>query len=320
MPLCRLFDSRELLPNVWRDAFGDGPVRLFNPALLREGPGWILAFRAVGPDLVRRIGLCRLGVDLNPVAGSARPWSDAIRFPAGADLPEQARRWFADPRLYRLGGRLYVYWNSGWHEPRNCQFLQEIRADDFTPVGAPRELRLRGERRVLEKNWTLFGDGPFYALYAIRPQRILEFSLEGEGAIEFRGLAAPELSPAAAPNGLDDLRGGAPPVPVGDHYFAIGHYISAGSDGYRYGAAVHRFARQPPFAPERPPLSPLALPNPLGDGRAYERLNPAVGEVVYPCGADYSEGQWTISYGINDERCAVAALSHAQIQATLAPG
>jgi hypothetical protein len=319
MPLCRLFESRELLPAAWRDAFAGGPVRLFNPALLRDGPGWIFAFRAVGPDLIRRIGLCRLGADLNPVAGSSRPWSDEIRFPPGADLPGQARRWFADPRLYRLAGRLHVYWNSGWHEPHNCQFLQEIRADDLRPVGAPRELRLAGERRPLEKNWTLFGDGPFHALYAIRPQRILGFSLAGEGPVEFRDLGAPAPPPPAPPNGLDDLRGGAPPQAVGGHYFAIGHFISAGSDGYRYSAAVHRFGRRPPFAPGRPPLSPLPLPNPQGDGRAYDRLNPAVGEVIYPCGADYADGNWTISYGINDERCAIARVPHAQLEATLPP-
>jgi len=316
MPRCRLFETSELLPAAWRDAFAGGPVRLFNPGLLREGSGWLFAFRAVGPDLVRRIGLCRLGADLSPVPGSSRPWSDEVLFSPGADLPAQARRWFADPRLYRLAGRLHVYWNSGWHEPHNCQFLQEIRPDDLRPIGPPRELRLAGQRRPLEKNWTLFGDGPFHALYAIRPQRILEFSLAGEGPIEFREAGA-AAAPAAPPNCLDDLRGGAPPQAVGDHYFAIGHAISASADGYRYAAAVHRFGRRPPFAPERPPLSPLRLPNPQGDGRAFDRLNPAVGEVIYPCGADYADGNWTISYGINDERCAIAVVPHAQVEATL---
>ena len=42
---------------------------------------------------------------------------------------------FADPRLYRLAGRLFVYWNSGWHEPQNHQFLQELDPVSLRPVG-----------------------------------------------------------------------------------------------------------------------------------------------------------------------------------------
>jgi hypothetical protein len=254
---------------------------------------------------------------LQPLADSAQPWSDQIRFPTGTDYPAQTRGWFADPRLYRLEGRLFVYWNSGWHEPRNSQFLQEIDAADFRPVGSPRELRLRGERRALEKNWTLFGDGPFYALYSIRPHRLLEFSLTGEGPIAFCDLAVPAAEATEESLGLLALRGGAPPQPVDDHYYAVGHFIENAPDGYRYSAAVHRFARRPPFAPLPPAVAPLVLPNPCGGRRSFDRLNPAVGEVIYPCGAQYGDGQWTISYGINDERCAIAVLPHAEILATL---
>jgi hypothetical protein len=315
MPLCHLYESQDLLPDAWRAPFGAGPVRLFNPALLRAGAGWIFAFRAVGPDLVRRIGLCRLGPDLQPIAGSSQPWSDAIRFSPGEALPAQARVWFADPRLYRLDGRLFVYWNSGWHEPQNCQFLQEISAADFRPIGPPRELRQRGPRRPLEKNWTVFGEGPFQVLYSLRPQRVMEFSLAGEGPID----CGDEWAQGHEDAGPGELRGGAPPQAVGDHYFAIGHVIQGEPGNYRYAAAVHRFGRWPPFAPSPPALGPLLLPNPRGGRRVYERLNPAVGEAVYPCGADYADGQWAISYGINDECCAVAVLDHAAVLATLPP-
>ena len=49
-----------------------------------------------------------------------------------------------------------MYWNSGWHEPRNHQFLQEFDPATLRPVGPPREMILAGTRRPLEKNWTLF--------------------------------------------------------------------------------------------------------------------------------------------------------------------
>jgi len=317
MPFCRLFESNDLLPAAWQEEFGDGPVRVFNPGLLRADKGWIFAFRAVGPDLVRRIGICRLGPELQPIAGSSLPWSDQIRFPPGTGYPEQALGWFADPRLYRLNGRLFVYWNSGWHEPQNFQFLQEIDPLDFRPLGPPRELRLRGPRRPLEKNWTLFGADPIRVLYSLRPQRVLTLSLAGEGPIECVGTGPWEAAPSGG--GVGELRGGAPPQLVGDHYFAIGHVIEVGPGGYRYAAAVHRFGRQSPFVPSAPARAFLPLPNPRAGRRLYERLNPAVSEAIYPCGADYLDGEWTLSYGLNDECCAVAVLPHAELLATLPP-
>ena len=96
------------------------------PGLLRDGDRWIFAYRIVAADGLRRIAICRLDQKLRVIEGSPLPLTDHVQFRPEAVLPEVATRWFADPRLYRLGGRLFVYWNSGWHEPRNCQFVQEL--------------------------------------------------------------------------------------------------------------------------------------------------------------------------------------------------
>src|SRR5690606_6873104 len=112
--------------------------------------------------------------------------SDGFRFDAAARYPEVVRQWFADPRLYRFGSRLFVYWNSGWHEPQNHQFLHELDPRTLRPIGRAREFILaHGTRQKLEKNWTLFetASGEHRAIYSITPHRVLRFSLQGEGDI-----------------------------------------------------------------------------------------------------------------------------------------
>ena len=308
-----VFKNEELLPAAWRAEAGDAPLQMFNPALLRHGDAWILAYRVVaGRDLKRRIALCHLDPNFRVVAGSPFALSDRFRFQKNRDYAPEATSWFADPRLYRLGGRVFIYWNSGWHEPRNYQFLQELSPADFTPIGEPRELVLRGLRRPLEKNWTLFGDGPFYAVYSVTPHRILQFSLEGDGDIEFSEAFSHEWTCDYAPE-HGGLRGGAPPLKIGSEYFSLCHTVHHAPEGYRYLPAVYRFAATPPFAPTATPRRPLALPNPFGAQRLHPKLNPAVSEVIYPCGAAIHDGSCVVSYGLNDERCAIATVSFAQL-------
>lgn len=309
---CILFQPEELLPNTWRHFLTSGPVRVFNPGLLRDGDGWLFAFRVVAIDGLRRIGICRLNAALRPIAGSAVALTDLVRMSPQGSYPEQAHTWFADPRLYRLAGRLFVYWNSGWHEPHNCQFIQELDSATLRPVGEPRELRLRGERQPLEKNWTLFGEGPFFAVYAPMPHRVLSFSPAGEGDIELADIASTDWEGGR-------LRGSAPPQLVDGRYWSFCHTIESSPEGHRYAAAVYRFATVAPFAPTDAPAGSLALGNPFGERRLHAKLNPAVGEVLYPCGAAHDGTRWLVSHGINDEHCAISILSNDEVARALRP-
>jgi predicted GH43/DUF377 family glycosyl hydrolase len=317
-PECHVFETRRLLPDAWRAAAGDGPVRAFNPGLLRDGAGWLLAYRVVAPDGGRRIGVCRLDQGFRIIAGSPVAFTDHVQFRPGATLPETARHWFADPRLYRFGARLFVYWNSGWHEPHNCQFLQELDPTTLLPRGHPRELLLAG-RQKLEKNWTFFAleDGALRAVYSVTPHRILGFSLAGEGDLTFEDACRTEWSIAGYPACHGGLRGGTPPVRVEGRYWSFCHTVHDGADGYRYAPVAYTFAVSAPFAPLNRPTRPLFLGNPYGGRRTYERLNPAVGEVIYPCGAAWDDARWIISHGINDEYCALSILTPDAVRATL---
>ena len=319
-PECIVFDSAALLPNAWSHFATQGPVRAFNPGLLRDDDGWILAYRVVGADTLRRIALCRLDREFRIVPGSPLALTDLLRFPTGRsyDAPE-ATNWFADPRLYRFAGRIFVYWNSGWHEPRNYQFLQELDPAHLRPIGSPRELILRGERQKLEKNWTLFGDGPFHAIYSPHPQRVLAFSLAGQGDIEFSETHSTMWQHTGYDQTHGGLRGGAPPQRLGDHYYSFCHSVHDAPDGFRYAPTVYRFSAKAPFAPTDVPHTALNLGHPFGARRVHPKLNPAVGEVVYPCGAAHDNGRWIVSFGINDEHCALTVLSPGEVLATLRP-
>jgi hypothetical protein len=309
-----LFANESLVPERWRDLAGAGPLRMFNPGLLRDASGWILAYRVVLPDLARRIAICRLRSDLSVLPGSAVELSDLIRFPAGRDYSEAATTWFADPRLFRLGGRTFVYWNSGWPDHQNSQFLNELDEASLRPTGLPRELTLLGERQQIEKNWTLFGSGPFYAVYSVSPHRILSVCLDGDGNIPCEPLFESEWSYEGYSREHGQLRGGAPPQFEDGGYYSFCHSVCNSPGGYRYVPAVYRFSGSRPFSPTHAPAVPLDLDNPLGPRTEHPRLNPVVGEVLYPTGAAFADGHWTISFGINDERCAIAVIPHAELQ------
>ena len=319
MPKSVYFRAEELLPAAWRGLACQGPLRSFNPALLADGPGWLFAYRMVGADSRRRIAVGRLDAELRIIPGSAVALSDLIRFAAERPYPDAVRRWFADPRLYRLDGRLFVYWNSGWNPQPNFQFIAELDSDTLMPRGAARELRLAGARRPIEKNWTFFGDDPVYALYSPMQQAILDVSLDSTPAVELRPRHARPWDIGCFAWRYGELRGGAPPQRVGESYYAFCHTVYPTPLGYNYTAVVYRFSAAFPFRPTDAPLRALRLENPLGPDTLGDRLNPHAGTVIYPCGAAHRDGTWLISYGINDARAAIALLSAAEVEAAMQP-
>lgn len=307
----RVFRAEELLPDEWRGLVSRGPVSVFNPAIHPRDGGWVLAFRVGQGEGVRKIGFCRLDASFSVVPGSPAAWSDGVRFPPAPIYSDRERSWFADPRLVVLEGRWFVQWNTGWHDPINRQFLQEIDPASLSPIGSPREL-VFGGRRPLEKNWMLFGADPCFAVYSVRPHRILRFQLQGSGPIECAEAFRTDWDDAPYASRYGELRGGAPPVRVGDSWFSWCHSVFGAPGNYRYVAALYAFGAEPPFAPVAIPHRPSRWNLPDAARRRHPKLNPAVGEVVYPSGSACQAGRWVVSFGIDDENCAIAAVPHAE--------
>lgn len=314
-----VFDSGELLPDAWSADAGGGPVWAFNPALLAEEAGWLMAYRMILPDQGRRLAMCRLDARLRVVPGSAHPLSDQIRFPPTARYPDVVHSWFADPRLYRWDDRMYLYWNSGWHEPANHQFLIEIDPATWAPMGRPRELTCSGERRPIEKNWMFFRDArrDVYCVYSITPHRVLRASMAGGEDVRCEEVASTEFPLGGYPPCHGGLRGGAPPVFHEGRFWSFVHSIHDGTGGYRYESAAYCFAADPPFAPLAEPVETLDLAGPCRSSRHLPQLNSAVASVEYPCGAAVDGDHWLLSFGVNDERCAIARVPHADVVASM---
>jgi hypothetical protein len=207
-----------------------------------------------------------------------------------------------------LEGRVYVYWNSGWGEGENAQYLQELDGVSLRPAGPARELLLAGERQRIEKNWMLYGEPAGRGVYFPRPLRLLRFAWP---ELECRLEEGRAWDDGGYEDRYGPLRGGAPPVADGDGYWCVAHSVGYAPEGYRYQAAVFRFGEDGEVTHR--PRGPLALPNPHRCRRRLPRLNPYVGEVVYPCGMARAGAGWAISYGINDERCAAAVLTQQEL-------
>jgi len=60
-----------------------------------------------------------------------------IRFAKGSNYLARVTSWFADPRIFILGDRAFLYFNSGWHEPMNHQFVVGLLPVLSLPPDAP---------------------------------------------------------------------------------------------------------------------------------------------------------------------------------------
>lgn len=299
------------IPEVARDP---SCYRAFNPAIIADARGFILAFRLVGPGGQREIGICRLDGSLRVRPGSALIISRLIRLQPGA-----GNDWYADPRLYRFGGRLYLYWNSGWQEPMNHQFLIELDDSSLVPSGPAQSLHLTMPAQAIEKNWTFIGDNLDYAIYAPQPHRVLRLAHQAHGRLVFEEVLREDWPETSFTKRYAPLRGGAPPVQFDGTFMNFCHCVVSTSLGYRYFAAAYSFAATPPFRLLSLPTTVLGLGRKDGIGLARSAFNPATEHVVYPSGALRQGNDWLIAYGLNDTQLCLSRLPLSYVAATQAP-
>lgn len=288
--------------------------RVFNPAIIADAEDFILAFRLVGPGGRREIGICRLDSGLRIRPGTARLISRLLHPQHSA-----SNDWYADPRLYRFGNRLHLYWNSGWQEPENQQFLVELDASGLLPSGPARSLHLTRARQAIEKNWTFFGDDLDYAIYAPQPHRVLRLFDQDNCRLIFEETFCHEWPRTSFARRYATLRGGAPPVQLGGDFMSFCHCVVPTSLGYRYFAAAYRFSATPPFHLLSLPTTVLGLARNHGRGLAESTLNPATEHVVYPSGALLQGNDLLIAYGLNDAQLCFARVPVHAFEATQRP-
>lgn len=314
--------TEDLIPKQWLHLNGE-LVNFFNMALIETDDGYLVAYRFVSAvDSKRRIGIARLSKDFEVKKGSALPISDQIEF--FTEVPQQSAEWFADPRLFRLNGKIYMVWNNGHTDDEtNHQYMVEIDSATGMPTSKAREIILRSGRRKTEKNWAFFeAEGSIWAVYSVSPHKILRVDLESSESEVLCDIDNISSWKSTFGDVFGALRGGAQPIRVGDRFINIVHSRYNMPDGVEYVAAAYEFSASYPFHPLREKPYSLNLGfDPHSDPSQHGfidneelKLNHTTSWVIYPTGFSISGDSYIISGGYNDSHCFVSTgpISHIQ--------
>lgn len=150
-----------------------------------------------------------------------------------------------------------------------------------------------------EKNWQFFQQGKkLCSVYSIVPHKILEFSSD------LKEISQVYNSFSFMDWKFGEMRGGTPPIKVGNEYFSFfqSHQKIGKIRIYHMGA--YAFSSTKPFKITQFTSLPLV---------SSDKLNLRHLAVVFPCGAIIEDGIWTISYGYNDYSIKFMKIRHSDL-------
>lgn len=220
-------------------------------------------------------------------------------------VPElRPREMLEDPRVIRIADEFYVAfcsWPKGTSYTTAHQRLCVFNMDWSFKREIP--LFYGANQITTEKNWSYFEDDRgFMLLYKPHPHEIARINPATGDCIQ---VIREDWNPSWQ---WGDLRGGTPPVLVGNEYFSFFH--SRYNDGFsgrpRYVAGCYAFSADT-FKVTRYTDRPLL--------RASEN-DPCVHWapwVVFPNGSLFKDGKWIVSLGVNDLYCAIWELDHNEL-------
>lgn len=263
----------------------------FNCSLLEHQGRLLLASRQGW--LGAQVYLSELGADYQP------RWTRLLdithpRAPEGIE----------DPRLFLFNGRLHCAF-TGLERDAPPRTLHQMvcRLDD---QGRVEEVWLPeyAGRVDCEKNWQFFEhEGELYSVYTVAPHVVLRH----------RDRRAEKVARTLFPSPWAGyhLRGGAPPVRVGNEFYHFFHTRCDVGGRSEYAIGVYTFAVGPPFTVQRVTRGPILLPD------DHDRPAGQVLSVVFPCGVMLRRDQWVLSYGYHDRECRIAVFATDQIEQQL---
>lgn len=230
---------------------------------------------------------------------------------------------FEDARLFLFRGQPHLSYTqmTGYQPGRDYRCTMKYA-----------RLRLNGNRWLIEqvfqpnygrnhggakeKNWSFFEyDNELHVVYQDHPSRLV-LKLDGDRVVQTYASDAP-LWP------WGEMRGGSPPVRMGDGYLALFHSSLPTEDPphfVRYYGAAYTFEARPPFRITAVSHQPV-MAGSEADGHGTDPRYSAGWKpfVVFPCGLvpplEGAEDQaWLVSLGVNDWQCAVARVTREQLR------
>lgn len=162
----------------------------------------------------------------------------------------------------------------------------------------------------IEKNWLPFGSGGrLHIIYAATPNHVVVAFDEQMVPVEtwetsFRHDWA-----------YGHIRGGTPPVRMGESYITFFHSSIPLLTKYRrrYFMGAYEFDAQPPFKIRAMTREPILA------GSDEDEWWPKKPLVVFPCGAVLQGPTWLITLGVNDLKCAWIKIPHIDLMRRLKP-
>lgn len=254
----------------------------FNGSILVHRGRRLLAYR-VG-QIPATIHLCELDADDAP-AGPVTQLS------LGALSTD-------DPRLFTFRDRLHVAYSGRRFDDTGGIGMYYARlTDDWTVEAIHRPQYAKA--RPVEKNWGFFEHaGELRAVYSIRPHVVL--GIDGDR------IASVTETPNALPWSGGHLRGGAPPVRVGDEYWSWFHGCDGDGPARKYNVGLYTFEAQSPFGITRLAPHPLLWATDAPD-TSYQTAG-----VIFPGGATLDGTTWTIASGVHDAGVELRRYDHAK--------
>ena len=232
----------------------------------------------------------------------------------GAPIRMQ-KRWegeqWEDARAVYHNGRTFIsccdfIWQRGsWTGAH--QIVEEVSNEwqsvrRFDPVYGHNEDNL-GRNRWHEKNWIWFiHDGAWHMVYQANPHTVARFNDKFELMDEWQ---APEL---ALDWDYGEIRGGTPPVLLGNEYWTFAHSSTPWKKPFRqYHMLAYAFESKPPFRMTRISSFPILSgsdQDPTGDKKPI---------VVFPMGAILEKDKWFVTLGVNDLKSGFIEIPHVQL-------
>jgi predicted GH43/DUF377 family glycosyl hydrolase len=278
----------------------------FNCGLVERPDGqWLVTRRAVAEDgnPFGRNTLMAFRLKNNKVDGPG------VKVAILSKVPDEH---FEDPRVIYYEGATFVscvnfVWNRRkWSIPH--QIICEVddnwktikRYDVAYGKNGDHPLRNKG----WEKNWLwFFHDDKPHLIYMTKPHSVIRFDWSFKVEQEFHTM------PSSLNWQFGQMRGGTPPVRIGDEYWSFFHSSLEWADqsSRRYHMGAYAFEAKPPFKITRYTQMPIL------SGSSEDKWQHPKPVCIFPCGARLDKDNWTVTFGVNDLNCGIIEIPHKEL-------
>jgi predicted GH43/DUF377 family glycosyl hydrolase len=298
---------------------------LFNGSIFEKDARLYMAYRANNSHSDAKIYINELDkVSLQPIG-----------LPVHLKIPkinkQTKRALFEDPRMFWYRGDLYcayVYLREGYSaqaqglakldknfKVTNFWFIDykynhnQAVIEPYKKMVRPGVVCSFNPGTVFEKNWSFFEHaGELMFIYRGEPHTVVHTDLQSSTAHEtFR-------SKISIPWEYGSIRGGTPPILLGDRYLTFFHSMrmSKAQQLKIYYAGAYTFKAEPPFDPVAITRDPLLVGDLTDKTRVLWKH-----VVVFPCGAVKIDKNFLVSYGHNDYCLKLLKISEEELESKL---